>query len=173
MSMWSYYQWFGYPFATLLVREWTHCSPWYLQNIVATIMLKNGAHVQREVSHLFPYHTWRWMDIVTTKNSFQTLADVVITDSIHRHLVQHALTTIMHATIVVIQNKTRCYPKRMPWNDFIPLAIKTYDCCHLCFDSGFTTCVHARIARHQQTSLVSSMLIYYYKQQVSIAFQRA
>jgi hypothetical protein len=27
--MWSYHQWFGYPFATLLMQEWTHCNPWY------------------------------------------------------------------------------------------------------------------------------------------------
>ncbi len=29
MPMWSYHQWFRYPFATLPVQEWTHYSPWY------------------------------------------------------------------------------------------------------------------------------------------------
>jgi hypothetical protein len=25
---WSYHWWFGYPFVTLLMWEWVHCSPW-------------------------------------------------------------------------------------------------------------------------------------------------
>jgi hypothetical protein len=29
MQMWSYHWWFGYPFTTSPVREWTHYNPWY------------------------------------------------------------------------------------------------------------------------------------------------
>jgi hypothetical protein len=46
------------------------------QNIVVVIALENGAHVQREVSHLFLHHTQRQMDIVIIKNNFQTLAEL-------------------------------------------------------------------------------------------------
>ncbi len=29
MLMWSYHQWFCYPFITLPMQEWAHCSPRY------------------------------------------------------------------------------------------------------------------------------------------------
>jgi len=56
-------------------------------NTIATIMLESGAHIQREVSHLFLRHTWKRVDIVITKNKFWTLADVVIVDPTHTGLV--------------------------------------------------------------------------------------
>jgi hypothetical protein len=49
-----------------------------LRDIVTTIVLESGAHVQREVSHLFFRHTQQWVDIFITKYSFRTLMDVVI-----------------------------------------------------------------------------------------------
>jgi hypothetical protein len=61
----------------------------------------------------------------------------------------------------------------MPRNDFIFLAIETYDCFHPHFGYFLSSYVHASIVCHQQTSLVPSMLISYYKQQMSIAFQHA
>jgi hypothetical protein len=54
-----------------------------LQNIVATIASKSGAHIHKEVSHLFLHHTWRQMDIVSTGDSFKTLANIVIVILIH------------------------------------------------------------------------------------------
>jgi len=77
----------------------------------------------------------------------------------------------MHATIVAVQDKAQSYIEQAPWNDFIPLAIETYNCFHLHFDPFLISCVHASIVRHQQTSLVLSMLISYYKQWVLIALQ--
>jgi len=56
-------------------------------------------------------HTGEW--IVITKDSFQTLMNVVIADPIHTDLVQCASITITHAMIVVTQNKTRQNPHRM------------------------------------------------------------
>jgi hypothetical protein len=41
-----------------------------LQNIIAVILSKNGTHVQKEISHLFPHHTWRQMDIIITRDDF-------------------------------------------------------------------------------------------------------
>jgi hypothetical protein len=37
-----------------------------LQNIIATIVLENGAHIQKEISNLFLHHTQKQMDIVVT-----------------------------------------------------------------------------------------------------------
>jgi hypothetical protein len=116
-----------------------------LWNIVATIMSKSGVHKQREVSHLFPCHTWKWMDIVISKDGFWTLVDVVIVNLTCIDLVQHALMTIMHASIVVAQDKARSYTKQAPRDDFIPLAIETYDCLHPRFDFFLTSCVHVTI----------------------------
>jgi hypothetical protein len=143
---------------------------WY---IVVTIALESGVHVHRKVSHLFPHHTWRWVDIVIAKDNFQTLANVVIVDLICIDLVQHAMTTITHGTIVVVQDKSWPYIDRMLGIDFIPLVIGTYSCLHHCIDSSLNFGVHVSITCHQQTSLVPSMFISYYKQWVLIAFHHA
>jgi hypothetical protein len=90
--------------------------------------------------------------------------NVIIVDPTRIDLVQHALMRTTHAVAIVVQNKARSYTKQTPRNNFIPLAIKTYDCLHLHFDSYFTSYVHANIAYHQQTSLLPSMLISYYRQ---------
>jgi hypothetical protein len=51
------------------------------------------------------------MDIVITRDGFQTLADVVIVDPTRTNLLQCALTTTTHATIVVAQDKARSCTK--------------------------------------------------------------
>jgi hypothetical protein len=113
------------------------------------------------------------MDIVITKNNFHTLVDVFIVNSTRIDLVQHASTMTMHVMIVAAQNKAQSYTKQVLGNDFIPLAVKTYSCFHLHFDSFLTSYVHECIAHHQQTSLVLLMFIFHYRQQVLIALQRA
>jgi hypothetical protein len=113
------------------------------------------------------------VDIVITKDNFQTLADVVIADLTRPNLVQRASMMTTHASTIVARNKAQSYIERALEGDFIPLAIETYDCLHPCFDSFFTFCVHVYIARHQQTSLVPSMFMSHYRQQVLIALQRA
>ncbi len=102
-----------------------------LQNTIATIASKSGAHIQREVFHFFPHHTQRRVNIIITKDNFRTLMDVVITISTHTNLVQHASTMIMHATIVIVQNKTQFYTERAPRDHFILLTIETYNGFHL------------------------------------------
>ncbi len=130
------------------------------QDTIVIIMLKNGAHVQREVSHFFPHHTRRWMDIVITRNNFQTLANIIIINLTCTNLAQRASMMTAHVIIVATQDKAQSYTPQVPGDDFIPLAIETYDCLHPRFDSFFTSCLHANIACHQQTSLVPSMLIF-------------
>ncbi len=72
---------------------------------IVAITSESGAHIQKLVSHLFPHHTQRQADIVITKDNFQTLANVVITNLIYMDLVQHVLTTIMHAMTFATQTK--------------------------------------------------------------------
>jgi hypothetical protein len=48
------------------------------------------------------------MDIVITKDGFQTLTDVVIANLIRKDLVQQTSTTTIHATIAT-QDKARSY----------------------------------------------------------------
>jgi hypothetical protein len=69
-------------------------------------MLKNEAHVKKEISHLFPHHTWRQMDIVITKNDFWTLANIVIANPTHTNLVQLVLSMTMHVATIAAQDKT-------------------------------------------------------------------
>jgi hypothetical protein len=52
------------------------------------IDLESGAHIQREVSHLFPCHTLQRMDILITKDGFQTWMDIVIINLTRTNMVQ-------------------------------------------------------------------------------------
>jgi hypothetical protein len=45
------------------------------------------------------------MDVVSTRDGFRTLVDIVITDPTNTNLVQYALTIIAHATTVATQDK--------------------------------------------------------------------
>jgi hypothetical protein len=51
------------------------------------------------------------MDIVITRNDFQTLVNVVIIDLTCTNWGQCTLMTTTHATIVAAQNKTQSYTK--------------------------------------------------------------
>jgi hypothetical protein len=126
------------------------------QNIVATIVLENGAHIQKNFSNLFSHHTRKQMDIIITKDHFWILEDIIIADPTCINLVQCTLSTTID-----VQNNTWSYTKWTLGDDFIPLVRKTYGCFHLNFDSFFISCVHVNITHHQQTSLVPSMFIYY------------
>jgi hypothetical protein len=58
------------------------------------------------VSHLFPYHIWRQVDIVITRDGFWTLVDVVIINLICIDLMQCVSTTITFVAIIVVQDNT-------------------------------------------------------------------
>ncbi len=87
-------------------RTTTHDT---FQNTVVTMVLESGAHIQREVSHLFPCHKQKQVDIVITRNDFWTLANVVIVALTCTDLVQHALLIIAHAITIAVQNKIQFY----------------------------------------------------------------
>lgn len=50
---------------------------------------------------------------------------------------------IAHATIIVIQEKTRSYMEHASRNDFIPFATDIYGCFHSCLSLFFIYCVQA------------------------------
>jgi hypothetical protein len=58
-----------------------------LQDIVADIASKNGAHIQKEITHLFPHYTRKQVDIIIIRDNFQTLVNIVIIDPTHTDLV--------------------------------------------------------------------------------------
>jgi hypothetical protein len=62
-------------------------QPMTHSNIVVIIVLESGAHVQKEVSHLFPHYTQRRVDILIINNSFRTLMDIVIVDLTRTNMV--------------------------------------------------------------------------------------
>jgi hypothetical protein len=78
------------------------------------------------------------MDLIITRNNFQTLMDIVIVDSTCTNSMQCVSMTTLHA--IAAQDKAQSYTEQAPKNDFIPFAIKTYDCLHPCFDSFLTSC---------------------------------
>ncbi len=142
MLLWSYHWWFGYPFVMFPMQERiaTHDT---FQDTIVVIASKSGIHVQTKVFHFFPCHTRKWIDIVITRDNFQTLTNIVIADPTCTNLVQHTSITTAHAGTIAVQNKARSYTKWTSRNDFIPLAMETYNCLHFCFDYFLTSCVHA------------------------------
>ncbi len=149
--VWSYHWQFKYPFASVSLQEWTYNNP--LWDIVVVIILKSGTHVEKEVSHLFFCHTQRQVNILITRNDFQTLMDIVIIDQTFTYMVQWTSTT-SHETMMAIQKKTRSCAKQAPGDDFTPFIIKMYGCFHSCFDSFLTTCAQTIIVHHQRYFLV-------------------
>jgi hypothetical protein len=94
-----------------------------LWNIIVTIVLESETHVQREVSHIFLCHTqWR-MDILITRDNFQTFMDV-ITNLIHRNIMWWTSTETTHVTMMTIQEKTWSYIERTLGDDLFPLLLK-------------------------------------------------
>jgi hypothetical protein len=140
LSMWLYHWQSMYPFTSMPLQKWTYNSPQHTSKCCCSIALESGAHLQKEVSHLFPRHTLQWLNILITKDKFQILMDVVIIDPIHIDLVQWTSTMIIHVTMMSAQEKTWSYTGRALGNDFIPLVIETYECFHFCFDSFLTAC---------------------------------
>jgi hypothetical protein len=75
-----------------------------------------------------------------TRNNFQILMDVIITNPTHTNSVQHASMTTSHATTIAAQNEAQSYTEQMLKIDFIPFAIETQGCPHPCFNSFLTSC---------------------------------
>ncbi len=138
------------------------------QDTLVAITWGNGAHVQKEVSHLFPHHTWQQVDILIFRNDFQTLMDVIIANQIHIDMVQQTSTTTAHVAMMVVQEKTWSYAEQTLRNDFNPLAIEMYECYHYCFNSLLTNCAQTTITCYQRSSLAPLILISYYWQHVPI-----
>ncbi len=54
MLVLSYHWWFGYPFATFSMWEWTHCSPWYVSKYHCNYRIRKwSSHTKRGFS---PFH---------------------------------------------------------------------------------------------------------------------
>jgi hypothetical protein len=70
--------------------------------IIIVIVLVNGTHVQREVSHLFLHHTQRQVDILIIKDDFWTLMDIVIAYLIHTNMMQWTLMTTTQVMMMVV-----------------------------------------------------------------------
>jgi hypothetical protein len=134
-------------------------------------------HTCKKKFHTFSPTTFSNKLIFFTRKNFQTLINIVITDSTYLNMVQCATSTTTHAMIVATQKKTQLYVKRTSKDTFIPLAIKTYvkrtskdtfipfaiktyDCLHSRFNSFFITCVQATIA-HDFAIYFSSHNVYF------------
>jgi hypothetical protein len=77
MPIWSYHQWFGYPFVTLLVHEWAHYNPWYALKYHSNYCIRKWNSCIEKGFSPFPHHTRRQMNIVITKYNFWILANVI------------------------------------------------------------------------------------------------
>jgi hypothetical protein len=94
------------------------------------------------------------MDILITKNNFQTLMNVIIVDLTHTDMVQRTSIMTTHVMMLVVQDKNTTYVKRALGDDFIPLAIEMYGCFHFHFDYFFIACAHTIIPCHQRSSII-------------------
>jgi hypothetical protein len=109
------------------------------------------------------------LDIVITKNGFQTLMDIVIADLTHTNMVQQILTMMTNAMMMVVQEMTQSYVERAPSDNFIPFAIEMYGCFH----SFLTAYAHTIIVHHQWFYLVPLMFVFYYQLHMPITLQCA
>jgi len=126
VSMWSCHWLSRHPFTLMPLQKWTYNNPRYISVIIIVIVLENGTHVQREVSHLLLHHTQRQVDIFIMKDGFWTLMDIVIADLIHINMMQWTLMTTTQVMMMVVQEKTWWYVKQTLGDDFIPFVIETY-----------------------------------------------
>ncbi len=65
------------------------------------------------------------------------LVNNVIIDLTCLYMIQLALFTIVHATIILVNEKAQSYTMCTSRNDFIPLTIKIYGYLHFCFEFFF------------------------------------
>jgi hypothetical protein len=135
-----------------------YSSPQHIQDVVATIALESGAHVQKEVSHLFLCHIWQWMDILININNFHTLMDVVIIDPTCTNMVQWTSTITTHAIrkdmILHQTNTKRQFHSPCNWDIWV---------FSFSFYFIFITCAQTTIMCHHVFSLVPSMFVSRYR----------
>jgi hypothetical protein len=100
------------------------------------------------------------VDILITKNGFQTLMDIIVVDSTCINMMQQVSTMTTHVMMMVVQEKTRSYVEQTQGNDFIPFSIETYGCLHSRFDSFLTTCVNTTNPHHHRFSSVNHQCLF-------------
>ncbi len=66
--------------------------------------------------------------------------DIVIANPTHTNMVQQTLTTTTYVAMMDAYEKTWSYNELPLADDFIPFAIKIYECFHSHVDSFFIAC---------------------------------
>ncbi len=140
------------------------------QDTVADIMLESGTHILKEVSHLFPVvHRDKWV-----LSSPEMVFGPWRTLSLLIWLIQiwcNKFGEVCFDNNIACNNNC-CSKQGIILHKVTKQALReTYSCLHPHFDSFFTSCVHASLTCHQQTSVIPSMLISYYREWVLIALQ--
>jgi hypothetical protein len=125
-----------------------HCNPWYIFKCCCNCRVGKWRSCTERGCPPFPLPYTKTNGYYHHQRGLKTLVNVIIINSTHTNLIQHALTMTEHVTIVVVQKKAQSYTKARAKRWFIPFVIKTYGCLHPHFDSFLTSCVHANIAHH-------------------------
>jgi hypothetical protein len=84
MLMWSYHWWFGHPFVTFPMWEWVHYNPWYNSRYRCNHCVREWCSCTKRGFPPSPHRTWRQVDIVITRDGFQTLAAFFFSNSSNR-----------------------------------------------------------------------------------------
>jgi hypothetical protein len=74
--------------------------------------------------------SFRWINIVLTKDDIHTLTNVFITDPMWADLLPRLCAIQKFATFDAIQAKERNYCYQHPIDQFLPLAINVFGCLH-------------------------------------------
>ena len=106
----------------------------------------------------------------------RVLADVVVADPTRSTAVAVTAVERGHAARVAAQMKEGKYADHSPDDTFIPLAVETYGCLDSSFDEFLGTCARRaaelRIGGLDPRQLTSRLLCFY-RQRVSVALQRS
>ncbi len=122
VSMWSYHWWSKYPFASVSLWEWMYNNPWHSSKYCRNYYFREWSTCLEGCFPHFPRHIWQWIDILITKDGFQTLMDVDIFYLIRTNMMQQTLMMTTHVMMMIVSKKIESYTKRTLGNDFIPLV---------------------------------------------------
>jgi len=148
MPVCSYHRWFGYPFVTLPMQEWAHCSPWYTLRYHYNYSIKEWSSCTKKGFSPFPPPHMKMNGYCHHYKQFLNPGKRCRCQSNSFRFGVTCFDNNNTCSNNCVQNKTQSYVEQTLGNDFIPLAIETYSYLHPCFDSFLISCVHAYIVRH-------------------------
>jgi len=122
VSMWSYHWQSKYPFALVSLQKWTYNNPGCISRYYCNYCFKKWNTCSKGGLSHFPHHTQWGVNILITRDNFQTFMDVIV-DPIHIDIMWWTLMMTTHVTMITIQENKWSYIKRTSSDALFPLLL--------------------------------------------------